>query len=453
MDFAIGKGKSVFPPWMRREVNCRLRVKCSDGSSAVGVSADWPSFGWLDKRPDVEPRQKLRDLLQLVQTAGSIYAAAPPFESVFTCWKYCHGRVLVVARENAAEDLCASFASSLIERALIDAVCRAQKKSFFQMVAENGFGFDPGALHPELKGVDLGAGLPGEAPTCFTIRHTVGLGAPITRADVEERLEDGEPESVEEYIERQGITCFKVKICGDAEADVGNLGRLWEVTKGCVDPKFTLDGNESYTDLEAFGEFVTSLEKEVPGLFQHLLYIEQPLPRAMTLDPTTAPGIKQLAERKPLLIDEADALIESFHIALEIGYTGVSHKNCKGVFKSLGNRALCQARRAAGVEAFQSAEDLTHMPLVSLQQDFAVVAVLGLEHAERNAHHHFLGLSHLQKAEKEAALAAHPEMYEERGGEVFLKIRGGKVECGSIQGPGFGSVAEPDWSSLETLEP
>ena len=61
-----------------------------------------------------------------------------------------------------------------------------------------------------------------------------------------------------------------------------------------------------------------------------------------------------------------------------------------------------------------SAEDLTSMPMVALQQDFAVIRALGLEHAERNGHHFFYGLTHLTDSEQLAASRHHPELYESR---------------------------------------
>ena len=67
----------------------------------------------------------------------------------------------------------------------------------------------------------------------------------------------------------------------------------------------------------------------------------------------------------------------------------MSVKNCKGVFRALLSRGLCEL---ADDGSFQSAEDLTNLPVLALQQDLATIAALGLPHVERNGHHYFKGL-------------------------------------------------------------
>ena len=84
------------------------------------------------------------------------------------------------------------------------------------------------------------------------------------------------------------------------------------------------------------------------------------LPRAIALDTDVRP----LAVMRPVLIDESDGTLEAFPRALELGYTGVSSKQCKGIYRSLLNAARCQQRNGAArqtgtARCFMSAEDLT----------------------------------------------------------------------------------------------
>ena len=172
------------------------------------------------------------------------------------------------------------------------------------------------------------------------------------------------------------------------------------------------------------------------------------------MDPGVAPALRELGRDKPVIIDEADGWVGAFKEAIALGYRGVSHKNCKGVYKSLHNLAIAQvhnARRGRG-ELFLSAEDLTNLPVVPLQADLASVALLGITHAERNGHHYFRGLGHLGEAEKAAALLAHPDLYEHRGDEVFLRITDGMLECASLQVPGMGFAAPPDIPAMTPVE-
>lgn len=351
------------------------------------------------------------------------------------------------------EPLSASYASALFERALIDAICRAEGKSFFRMVGEGRLGIDA-AIHPELKGVNLASTLPLRQRTRFYIRHTVGFSDPLTDADLEKRIGDGEPESLEEYIRRDGLRFFKVKISGDPEADLSRLDRIWRVvSRHSEEPVVTLDGNEAYRDLAAFANFVKRMESELVGLFQHVLFIEQPLTRDLTHDVNTRDGILDLSSKKALVIDEADGELDSFRNALAIGYSGTSHKNCKGVFKSILNLALARKHEEdTGREAFLSGEDLSNMAIVPLHQDFDALSVLGLDHCERNGHHYAYGMSHLTPIEKDSLGRSHPDLYEKRGNQYFLRIVEGAVDCRSVFGAGFGGGTMPEWEALTRLD-
>jgi hypothetical protein len=105
-------------------------------------------------------------------------------------------------------------------------------------------------------------------------------------------------------------------------------------------------------------------------------------------------------------------------------------------------------RRRGRAELFLSAEDLSTLPVVPLQADLAAVALLGIAHVERNGHHYFRGLGHLPEAEQAAALALHPDLYERRAGEVFLRITDGMLACASLQVPGMGFAALPDITAM-----
>jgi hypothetical protein len=110
------------------------------------------------------------------------------------------------------------------------------------------------------------------------------------------------------------------------------------------------------------------------------------------------------------------------------------------VLKGLLHRGLCE-RLGGGL--FQSAEDLTTLPVLPLQQDLALIAACGLPHAERNGHHYFRGLDHLPREEARAALAAHPDLYRERAdGGVELRIANGRIATGSLACKGFGHAVE-----------
>jgi hypothetical protein len=454
---ALGKAaRSDRPPVHVTSPLCHAKMIVSDdsGNRSFGCSADRLSVRWLDKRPGRDIGLKRRELAALIQTARQSYLAAPNFESPFAYWRQRHAEIVDAGRAADQEDLTSSFASALLERAMLDAVCRLSDKSMFDMLREDRLGFRPDQLHGELQATDFKNVLPLRPVTEINIRHTVGIFDPLTDEDwpASDRLNDGLPETLDDYIKQQGIRYFKVKISGDVEADLWRLARLWEIMPMSAEPVVTLDANEAFTDLSAFAEFVRRFEREQLGLFQHVLYIEQPLPRRLAFDRQAARAIPEIAKSKPVIIDESDGSLTAYHRALQIGYAGTSHKNCKGFFKSLANLALVAHFASDERPTVLSGEDLQNLPVVPLQQDFVSVGILGLDHCERNGHHYNFGLSMLSDVDKHNATRRHPDLYEQRGDEWFLRIREGRVQCGSLHGIGFGVVDEPDWSSMQELD-
>jgi hypothetical protein len=454
---ALGKAaQSDRPPEHVTSSLCHAKMIISDdrGNKSCGCSADRLSVRWLDKRPHRGTSLKLRELVALIHAARLSYLAAPDFDSPFAYWLDRYAEIAQAGRAADQEDLTSSFASALLERALLDAICRLSNKSMFDMLREDRVGFRPGLLHRELQGIDFRNVLPSRPVTEINIRHTVGIFDPLTDEDwpASERLNDGLPETLDDYIKQQGIRYFKVKLSGDVEADLQRLARIWEIMPMEAAPALTLDANEAFGDLSTFADFVRRFEREQLGLFQHVLYIEQPLPRELALDRQAARVIPEIAKTKPLIIDESDGSLTAYRQALQIGYAGTSHKNCKGFFKSLANLALVAHFASDERQTVLSAEDLQNLPVVPLQQDFASVGILGLDHCERNGHHYNIGLSMLSDIDKRNATLRHPDLYEQRGDEWFLRIREGRVQCTSLHGPGFGVVDEPDWSSMQDLD-
>ena len=178
----------------------------------------------------------------------------------------------------------------------------------------------------------------------------------------------------------------------------------------------------------------TSLRSASRGLrefFSHLVFVEQPFHRDMALDRELMGGAAGLAAwvgRPRMIIDESDARNDSLALALELGYHGTSHKNCKGFIKSVLNHALCRVlRERTQRAAFLSAEDLSLMPAVPLHQGFAAVALLNIPHAERNGHHYAFGqLSVFTHHRKSTHLHA--------GGQSCARVHhGGRMNIGQVR--------------------
>jgi L-alanine-DL-glutamate epimerase-like enolase superfamily enzyme len=296
------------------------------------------------------------------------------------------------------------------------------------------------------EGMDLAAFFGTLRPrAAVAARHTVGLVDPITAADQAGRVGDGLPETREEVIARYGHRYFKLKVAGEARADVERLARIAAVL-GRIEGAYhvSLDGNEQYEDLQGVAELWARMtaHARLARLVQSVLFIEQPVKRQRAF------AAKVEGIDKPVNIDESDDALDAFPRARALGYRGVSSKTCKGLYKSLVNRARCAAW---GEGHFMSGEDLTIQAGLALQQDLALVSILGLTHVERNGHHYVNGMAGLPQAEQDAFLAAHPDLYEKSHGAVRVKIDDGMLTLGSLDCPGYASRALPQWDSMKEM--
>ena len=105
--------------------------------------------------------------------------------------------------------------------------------------------------------------------------------------------------------------------------------------------------------------------------------------------------VSALSRVKTVIIDESDDELGAFPRACGLGYTGVSSKCCKGLYKSIFNAARCaQWNTEAGAPRyFMSGEDLTIQAGLALQQDLALVNLIDISHVERNGHHYVNGMA------------------------------------------------------------
>ncbi len=83
----------------------------------------------------------------------------------------------------------------------------------------------------------------------------------------------------------------------------------------------------------------------------------------------------------------------------------------------------------------------------------AVLATLGIPHADRNGHQYFAGLSQFPPAIQYAAQAAHADLCEPHpDGFPMPRIRAGRMETGSVIDAPFGLAFEPDLSDFTPLD-
>jgi len=196
-------------------------------------------------------------------------------------------------------------------------------------------------------------------------RHTVGLVDSLTTTQT--RVNDGLPKTLVEVISSYGHRWFKIKIGGEIDADLDRLRAIASVLDGALDEyEVSLDGNEQFSHVDEIVKLWRRMD-EIPALRRFadaVSFIEQPIARSAALDRNIAP----LAVLRPEIIDESDNGFDTFPLADDLGYAGVSSKQCKGVYKSIVNAARCAGWNAAGGRYFVSGEDLTCQARLCVQQ-------------------------------------------------------------------------------------
>lgn len=450
-----------------------VRVIAEDeaGRSAFGLSSDVLPALWFDKAPGKTIDEKIRGQITGAQLALAEYEhLGAGFVEPFALWLEAYGSVHAKLAALGINELTASFASSFAERAMMDAACRLAGVSFFEALKTNRFGIDPGLVHAELTAEDYARAIPDAPLDKIYVRHTVGLGDAPLASEIapENRLNDGLPQALEDDLAVYGHRYFKIKIDADRDRNLARLRGMARLFAKSVEGDYhvTLDGNEQVEKLDDVRWLLAELGRDAAGarLVRSILFVEQPLPRDKALDPAQAAAIRDFADIAPLVIDESDSNVDSLLRAREIGWSGISVKNCKGVFKAILNKTLIAKWNASGDrpvgggnggaarEWILSSEDLTNLGVVALQQDFATAAALGITHSERNGHHYFRGLVNLDDAERASALREHPDVYEVKGDATVLRIRDGAVRIGSIQQPGYGYHSEINFERRARIE-
>ena len=439
----------------------RLLVEV-DGRPQWGISADHLPPKWFTKDPQSSVRHDTEQMIAQLRSAVHIATSAGPAGTVFELWRRIESGQREFGRRNNMPPLLLNFGVSLVERAVISACCRAWGRAFPRAVRENRLGIDFGQLpYKDLAGKEPGDLLPPQPLRAVAARHTVGLADPLTDGDIPpgEKLDDGLPQSLEQCIRYYGLTHFKIKLLGRIEPDLERLRRLAEVISREVrvgDYRFTLDANENFKSIAPFEQFWRRLTAE-PALkpfLAKLIFVEQPLHREVALSDDVRREMLAWADRPPMIIDESDGDLGDVQRALDCGYVGTSHKNCKGIMKSVANACALELRRRkdpAGTYVL-SGEDLANVGPVALLEDLAAVGTLGVTHVERNGQHYFRGLSMFPPQVQEQVLRHHGDLYRRHPqGFPALNIQHGQLDIGSTIDAPFGIDFDLDTSAFTPL--
>ncbi|QGJ69888.1 Transmembrane prediction [Planctomycetales bacterium 10988] len=250
--------------------------------------------------------------------------------------------------------------ASPFEAAIHDAFGMVLRENSYNLLGSDYVNRDLGSyLGPDFSGETLDMYTLRKPKPRMPLYHLVGALDPLTEADIPERLNDDIPETLGEWITKEGLTHLKIKLAGDdLDWDVNRVVSIEKVAaeaqtaRGCEEWFYSLDFNERCESVEYVLEFLRQLQEKSPAGYDRVQYLEQPTNR--DLKNVNSGKMHEAAKLKPVVIDESLTDLESLLLARDLGYSGVALKACKGQ-----TGALFMAAAAQKYEMFLCVQDLT----------------------------------------------------------------------------------------------
>jgi L-alanine-DL-glutamate epimerase-like enolase superfamily enzyme len=318
--------------------------------------------------------------------------------------------------------LCTLVTASPFDAAIHDAFGKIHKRSCYQTLGRDFVSHDLAHyLNPDFKNESLsGYILPKPKPR-IAMFHSVGGADVVLPSELKERINDGLPETLAEWIKFNGLTHIKIKLQGedlkwDIERTV-NIDRIATESRPKIDWKYCVDFNERCPNVEYVLEYLRKVRELTPQGFERILYLEQPTARDLKANRQNL--MHEAAKLRPVVIDESLTDLESLLLAREMGYTGVALKACKGQ-----SHAMLIAAAAQKYKMFLCVQDLT-CPGASLIHSAGIAAhVPGVSGIEANSRQYM-------PAANQPWVARFPGLF---------KVTDGSFDTSTLTGVGLGAV-------------
>ncbi len=399
------------------------------GSMTMGVTWAWPDSSLSDST-------KLEIVVELVNRfIAALNGAKLSGHPLDICREFTPIRQ-AIANELAAErelttsipELAVLLASSPIEAALFDAHGKAAGMSSYAMLSREFLSHDLAHYLGEdaYRGIFLGDLISTSPVASMPLYHLVGALDPLTVSDIANGVGDGVPETLNDWIRRDGLTHLKIKLGGDdIDWDVERVVRTYrtaiEARPGSdEDWAFSLDFNEKCENEEYVLSVLSGIGMYEPHALHALQYIEQPTHRDLQRLPTIT--MNRVRERIPVVIDESLVSLKSLRMAIQQGYSGIALKACKGHAEALLLGAVAN-----------------HENLFLCVQDLTCVGASLLHSASLAAH--IPGVTAIESNGRQYAPIAN-ERWLTRFRD-FFEVRGGQVPTQMLSGPGLGYGDDP----------
>ena len=246
--------------------------------------------------------------------------------------------------------------------------------------------------------------------------HLVGGLDPLDRSELRgDEPQDGYPVLLRDWIERDGLTCLKVKLRGnDWDWDYRRLVRVGQRAVETGVEWLTADFNCTVTDPAYVNSLLDRLRDDEPRIYGMILYVEQPFPYELEKLRIDAHSV---SARKPLFLDESAHDWRVIRLGRELGWSGVALKTCKTQTEAILSACWAKAHGMTLMVQDLSNPMLAQIPHVRLASK--VGTIMGVE---TNGMQFYPDASLPEQA-------VHPGLYRRREGKLNLE---------TISGPGLG---------------
>jgi L-alanine-DL-glutamate epimerase-like enolase superfamily enzyme len=321
--------------------------------------------------------------------------------------------------------LCTLVTASAIDAAIHDAFGKVHRLNCYLTYGPEFMMYDLGRyLSPEFKGKYPSQYLLRAPKPWLWCNHSVGAADPIKSSEIKKQLNDGLPQSLEQWIVADGLTHLKIKLDGNnldrdvaRVVEIDQVARSVKVPEGVRNWRYSLDFNEQCPDVEYLLDFIRHINQQSPGCFERITFIEQPTRRDLVASPEQY--LFQVSKMKPVVMDESLTGFDALLRGREIGYSGVALKACKGQSQSMLMNAAAQE-----FKMYLTAQDLT-CPGASLIQSAGIAShVPQIDTLESNAREYV-------PAGNAAWVQKFPGLFE---------VRDGKLHTATLTGLGLGAV-------------
>jgi L-alanine-DL-glutamate epimerase-like enolase superfamily enzyme len=408
----------------------RLHVTGRDGRTATGwgetplsVQWAWPAnFSYAERHEAM-----IEFCRRLAQSWADFDAWGHPIEIGAAFQRDVLGRLIDEFNRDRQDSTHLPLLAGLIccspfDIALHDAYGQLHQRPVYATYNRDFLNCDLAAfLEPDDPAIDFRGQYPDDyvsaAPKCkLPVWHLVGGLDPLDAGDLTgTEPDDGYPVLLGDWIDRDGLTCLKVKLRGDDAAwDYERLVRVGRLGLARGVAHLSADFNCTVREPAYVNEILDRLARDESAVFAAILYVEQPFPYDLERHQI---NVRSVSARKPLFMDESAHDWRLVRLGRSLGWTGVALKTCKTQTGAI--LSLCWAR-AHGMSLM--VQDLTNPMLAQIPHVLLAAHADTIMGVESNAMQFYPDAS-------AAEARVHPGLYTRRGGVLDLS---------TITGPGFG---------------